>query len=165
MVKIYIGIGSNIGARRKNIYRAVVQLVLCREFRLLGISPLYETSAVSVAGGTDFLNCAVKAETGLLPEEVLSKLKSIELKLGRKPVPEKRKWAPRIIDLDILLYGRRVIRTGKLTVPHPRMTARKFALKPLLDLDSGMVHPESGMPFRKIYREIRDRSQKIGEYT
>lgn len=128
----YLGAGSNVGNRRRNIKQAVSRISLLENTELLKESSFIQTAAVGgPAGQPKFLNAALKIKTGLAPLKLLKKLKSIEKGLGRT---KGRRNGPRTIDLDILLYGDRVIRAKKLTIPHPRMFVRDFVIKPLSEI-------------------------------
>ena len=114
MVEAYIALGSNIGDRKANINRALG--LLKDKVRVIKASSLYETKPMYVEQQDWFLNAVAKIETELPPKELLGFLKSIEQKMGRKPV---ERSGPRIIDLDILFYGSQVVDEGDLQVPHP----------------------------------------------
>ena len=128
----YLGLGSNVGNRRRNIKQAVSRISLLENTELLKESAFIQTAAVGgPAGQPKFLNAALKIRTGLAPLKLLKELKSIEKELGRT---KGRRNGPRTIDLDILLYGDRVIRAKKLAIPHPRMFVRDFVIKPLSEI-------------------------------
>ncbi|MDD2679849.1 MAG: 2-amino-4-hydroxy-6-hydroxymethyldihydropteridine diphosphokinase [Candidatus Omnitrophica bacterium] len=128
----YLGVGSNLGNRRLNIKQAVKKINLLEETRVLKQSRLIQTEPVGgEAGQPKFLNAALKISTGLAPLKLLKALKSIEKELGRK---KSARNAARTIDLDILLYGDRVTGTKRLIIPHPRMFARDFVIKPLAEV-------------------------------
>lgn len=123
-----------------------------------GVSKVYETSPVDGPGGP-YLNAAVRTLTTRHVGALLSGLRGIELRMGRTQFPATRN-APRVIDLDLLLYGSLVRRTRSLTVPHRRLHQRKFAIRPLLDLDPALVHPGSRRPVRSFLAGL-PRSQRI----
>jgi len=132
MVICYLGIGSNLGNRRKNIEIAVKKINSLKNTKVIKLSGIIETKAV---GGPSrqpkFLNAALKIKTNLTPVALLKHLKKIEQDLGRvKSV----RWGPRIIDLDILLYGDRIVNNNNLQIPHPRIFEREFVIKPLLEI-------------------------------
>jgi 2-amino-4-hydroxy-6-hydroxymethyldihydropteridine diphosphokinase len=131
MVEAYIGLGSNLGRRRQNIRRALAELNKIKELKVIKISSLYQTEPVGGPPQGKFLNGAIKIETDLLPHQLLKALKNIEKRLGRKKTV---KNGPRIIDLDILLYGDKKIKTKTLIIPHPRMKERGFVIKPLEEI-------------------------------
>ncbi|HAJ56845.1 MAG TPA: 2-amino-4-hydroxy-6-hydroxymethyldihydropteridine diphosphokinase [Candidatus Omnitrophica bacterium] len=136
----YIGIGSNIGNRFAYIREALGLLEGKRAILIKKISDIYETKPEGGPGGQrNYLNLAVKLETGLRPLELLSELRDIERRCGRKA--RAARWAAREIDLDVLFYGSRLIDEKMLKVPHPLMHKRSFVLRPLSDIAPGFMHP------------------------
>lgn len=131
MIFCYLAIGSNLGNRRKNIKKALDCLAAAKGIKIENISRVYETLAVGGPPQGKFLNAAVKIKTSLSPLALLNTLKKIEKALGRK---KNVRWGPREIDLDILLYGNRIIKMKNLVIPHPGMFAREFVLKPLREI-------------------------------
>lgn len=130
MAKCFIGIGSNLGNREKNI-RSAIEFLKKVKIKVLKESRLISTKPVGGPKQGKFLNAVLKVETKLSPLNLLKTLKAIEEKLGRV---ETIKNGPRTIDLDILLYEDRIIKTPQLTIPHPRMHKRNFVLKPLTEI-------------------------------
>lgn len=132
MTICYLGIGSNLGDRRKNIKAAVKEINLLKNTKVIKASKLIETKP---QGGpvnqNNFLNGALKIRTAFSPVLLLKQLKQIERKLGRKKAVRN---GPRVIDLDILLYADRIINTKSLVVPHPRMFGRDFVITPLAEI-------------------------------
>lgn len=131
MVEAYLGIGSNLGHRKQNIHKALDYLREIKGLKVLKVSSLYESEAVGGPPQGKFLNGAIKIKTKLPPLKLLKELKNIEKNLGRKKT---LKNGPRIIDLDILLYGSKKIKTKSLTIPHPRMKEREFVILPLKEI-------------------------------
>ena len=132
MAICYLGIGSNLGNRKKNIELAVSKVNALKDTQVLKISRIIESQPQGgPAGQRKFFNGALKIKTDLSPLLLLKNLKKIENELGRKKAA---RFGPRPIDLDILFYGDRVISSQKLTIPHPRMFEREFVLKPLLEV-------------------------------
>lgn len=128
----YIGIGSNLGDRQRNIKLAVKKIKALGDTRVIKVSQLIETKPVGgPSGQSNFLNGALKIKTNFPPKRLLKKLKIIEQELGRIRTIRN---GPRTIDLDILFYGDRVINTKELIIPHPRMLKREFVMKPLLEI-------------------------------
>src|SRR5258708_17113037 len=125
--KVYLSLGSNIGDRAKNLRSAIDELPHAG-VAITRVSSFYETEPVDLREQPWFLNCAVKAETHFDPFMVLRALREIETKMGSKKLVAK---GPRLIDMDILLYGSEMIDTPELQVPHPRMHLRRFVLVPL----------------------------------
>jgi len=130
-VLCYIGIGSNLGDRLENIDRAVERLKGAEGVKLLRISSIYETEPVSDIPQGKYMNGVIEVETVLSPEGLMAELNGIESGLGRVRTV---KNAPRIIDLDILYYGREKIERKDLVIPHPRIKEREFVLKGLREL-------------------------------
>ena len=130
-VVAYIGVGSNIGDRKANIERAIKIMSLIRGLKLLKVSTMYETDPVGGPEQGKFLNGALKLRTSMSAPRLLGHMKEIEKIIGRKRTVRN---GPRIIDLDILLFGNKKIKTGDLMIPHPRMQKREFVLRPLREL-------------------------------
>ena len=132
MVICYLGVGSNLGKRRKNIKLAVKLIKALPETKVIKISKFLQSHPCGgPAGQPDYLNAALKISTNFSPLNLLKKLKKIENALGRIPTV---RFGARVMDLDILLYGDRIIKNQSLTVPHPRMFKRDFVIKPLLEV-------------------------------
>ncbi|SPE42098.1 2-amino-4-hydroxy-6-hydroxymethyldihydropteridinepyrophosphokinase [Candidatus Sulfopaludibacter sp. SbA3] len=137
MKTIYLSLGSNIGDRAANL-RAAIEALPAAGVKVLRISPVYETEPLEYTAQSWFLNLVVEAETDLFPVQLLARTARIERKLGRiRTVPK----GPRTIDIDILLYGKAVVQSAKLQIPHPRIAERRFVLAPLADLVPELRHP------------------------
>jgi 2-amino-4-hydroxy-6-hydroxymethyldihydropteridine diphosphokinase len=143
----YIGLGSNLGDREKNLRAALERLA---ELGRVRTSSLRETDPVGVTDQPRFLNAVAELETDLSPQELLARLLEIEHELGRDRARERR-WGPRTIDLDLLLYGDEALDEPGLTVPHPRLAERRFALEPLHELA-----PELTLPDGRRIRDLLD---------
>ncbi|MEA2008113.1 MAG: 2-amino-4-hydroxy-6-hydroxymethyldihydropteridine diphosphokinase [Chloroflexota bacterium] len=152
----YIALGTNKGDREANL-RAARQAFL-PSVQLLGQSPIYETEPWGYADQPDFLNQVVKAQTTLPPLELLAYLKGIEKRLGRVPTFRN---APRVIDLDILLYGELVFKNEQLTIPHLCLEERAFVLVPLSKLNSQFRHPVSGKTIRELLSQVDQTSVEL----
>ncbi|MFA5060214.1 MAG: 2-amino-4-hydroxy-6-hydroxymethyldihydropteridine diphosphokinase [Candidatus Omnitrophota bacterium] len=136
MAIVYFGLGSNLGDRKKNILGALARMRQSA-IRIQKVSHVIETKPVGgPKGQNDYLNAAAKGTTELTPGKLLRTLKSIEKKLGRK---KGLRYGPRLIDIDILIYENKWIKTPKLTIPHPRMLKREFVLKPLKEIAPKLV--------------------------
>jgi 2-amino-4-hydroxy-6-hydroxymethyldihydropteridine diphosphokinase len=133
---VFVGLGANLGNRAENLRLALRYLASLA--RVDAVSSLYETAPVGGEGQPDFYNAVCRLSTGLSPEALLDYLKRIEFEVGRRPAA---RWAPRPIDLDVLLYGERVVETAELTVPHPRLAERAFVLVPLAEIAPDARHP------------------------
>lgn len=137
-VTAYIGVGSNLGDRRENMRRAIRLLAETGEIKVERVAPLYRTAPLGVEDQPEFFNSVVEVETTLSPQELLARLLKVEASLGR--VREKR-WGPRVIDLDLLLYDDLQLVTPELILPHPRLTERAFVVVPLSELAPEMLLP------------------------
>lgn len=131
METAYIGLGTNLGERLDNLQNALEALNLLPETRLLAVSSVYETDPVGYLEQQDFYNIVLKLETALSPQALLGSCLGIEAALGRVRT---RKDGPRVIDLDLLLYGTVTMDTPELVLPHPRMKERGFVMIPLHEL-------------------------------
>ena len=146
----FVGIGSNLGDRETNLSRAVDLLSAEDGIEVVAVSEIRETEPVGPVEQGPFLNGAVQVETSLPPGELLERLLSVENRLGRV---RKERWGPRTIDLDLLLYGDEKVDEPGLSVPHPRLQERRFALEPLVDLDPALEIPELG-PISTLLAEL-----------
>lgn len=140
-MRAYIGLGSNLGERESMIRQALESLSLLPETDLLRASSLYDTEPVGDVDQPNFLNAVAEVETDLSAAQLLWNLQLIEKRLGRERT---RRWGPRVIDLDLLLYGQETIEEDTLRVPHPELTRRAFVLVPLVELEPLLVHPGTG---------------------
>jgi len=156
---VYLGLGSNLGDRRRNLEAALDALRAHPAVRVLAVSALIETEPVGGPPGQGrFLNAAAKIETDLAPEALLEELKRVERALGRKPGP---RWGPREIDLDILLYGDTILETGTLVIPHPRMRERRFVLEPLSEIAPDARDPMTGLTVRALLARLGTERQTL----
>jgi 2-amino-4-hydroxy-6-hydroxymethyldihydropteridine diphosphokinase len=136
----YVGLGSNLGDREEAVRRALE--LLGDRLTVVAVSSLRETEPWGLEEQPPFVNAAAAVETELSPRELLDALLAVERELGR--VRRGPRWGPRTIDLDLLLYGDRVIAEDGLVVPHPRLQERAFALEPLVELDPELDVPGRG---------------------
>jgi 2-amino-4-hydroxy-6-hydroxymethyldihydropteridine diphosphokinase len=136
--RVFVGLGSNLGDRELNLRRALVRLEQLGSVR---VSSFRETDPVGVTDQPKFLNAAAELATDLSPRELLERLLEIERELGRDRATERR-WGPRVIDLDLLLFGEEAIDEPGLTVPHPRLADRRFVLEPLCELNEDLALPD-----------------------
>jgi 2-amino-4-hydroxy-6-hydroxymethyldihydropteridine diphosphokinase len=135
----FIGLGSNLGDREAYLEAARRMLSGSVGVLLAGASSLYETEPVGYTDQSWFLNQVVEVATGLDPWELLLVLQGIEHDLGRQRLI---RWGPRVVDLDVLLYGDAVLNSPELIVPHPRLYERSFVLSPLAEIAPDHVHPD-----------------------
>jgi 2-amino-4-hydroxy-6-hydroxymethyldihydropteridine diphosphokinase len=146
--RAFIGLGSNLGDRRSTLERALELLASAPGVALVATSTLRETDPVGFADQPRFLNGAALVETDLEPRALLDLLLGIERTLGRER-GEGPRFGPRTVDLDLLLYADEEIDEPGLTVPHPRLAERGFALEPLVELDPDVALP-GGRPLREL---------------
>jgi 2-amino-4-hydroxy-6-hydroxymethyldihydropteridine diphosphokinase len=143
VAKAFVGIGSNLGEPERQIAEALELLRAEDGIEVVAVSSLQETEPVGYRNQPNFLNGAAALETELSPRELLTRLLEIERRLGRERGAGPR-FGPRTIDLDLLLYGDETVDEPGLTVPHPRLAERRFALEPLAELDPSLEIPGHG---------------------
>ena len=152
---MYLSLGSNVGDRAKNLKDAIAGLAGAG-VEVIRISSIYETEPLDLREQPWFLNCVVEAQTNLPPLGLLEALRAIEARLGSKKLVPK---GPRLIDMDILLYGNETIDTPELQVPHPRMHLRRFVLAPLAEIAPRARHPVLGLTAAEMLARAADKSQ------
>jgi 2-amino-4-hydroxy-6-hydroxymethyldihydropteridine diphosphokinase len=158
MKKAFIGIGSNLGDRRKNCSEAVKRLKEIPGSEFLGCSRWYLTSPVGVKGQDWFVNGVACLAAEISARELLGRLLAIETDMGRV---RNEKWGPRVIDLDLLLYGKDIIRESDLEIPHPQMHLRRFVLAPLAELDPEVIHPVLAKTGSQMLSELKGEDQRV----
>lgn len=142
MTRAYVGLGANLGDREGMLRLALERLAAEPSVELVAASTLRETEPEDFLDQPRFLNGAAVVETDLSPRQLLARLQLIECELGRRR--ESPRFGPRVIDLDLLLYGSETVHEPDIEIPHPRLHLRRFALEPLAELDPGLEVPGKG---------------------
>ena len=148
-VTVYLGLGSNLGDRQKNLSAALDRLP--PEVLVKAVSSLYETDPVGPRDQQDFYNAVCRASTSLEPRQLLAHVKQVERDVGRTDGP---RWGPRVIDIDILLYGDATVDQPELQVPHREMANRAFVLVPLAELAARTTHPNAGGTIAELLSNV-----------
>jgi 2-amino-4-hydroxy-6-hydroxymethyldihydropteridine diphosphokinase len=148
---VYIALGSNVGCKRDNMKQAGELIAALPGTQVIKCSSLYETAPWGKTDQEEFLNQVIAVETTLQPGELLQELQSIEIKMGRQ---RQEKWGPRLIDLDILLFGNEVIDDPQLTIPHPYLRERLFVLVPLAEIGAELQFPDDGATVREVLSRV-----------
>lgn len=157
-VRVFLGLGSNIGDRQSLIESAVEQIDQLDQCAILAYSSLYETEPWGEINQPFFLNLVLKIRTTLAPLLLLQQLQQIEALLLRE---KSERWGPRTIDIDILLYGKETIRIPGLIIPHPRLTERRFVLEPLNEIAPKLSIPGQIKNVQELLSHCEDRGNVI----
>lgn len=152
MNEVYLLIGGNMG-NRLSYFNAAKLLIEIHIGKIVLESSIYETEAWGIKNQSEFLNQCLKIESKCSPKEILIQILKIEETLGRI---RSRKFGPRYIDIDILFYNNKIIKTEQLTIPHPEIQNRKFALIPLLEISSTLIHPVLGQNMTDLLENCTD---------
>jgi len=152
--QVYVAMGSNLGDRDAQLAAAVAALRATQGIEVVAVSPLYETDPIGPPPQGPYLNGAIELATTLIPDALLERLLAIEVSQGRTRGPDRN--ASRTLDLDLLLYGDRILAGPDLEVPHPRLAERPFVLEPLCDLAPALIHPTLGETIEVLARRVRD---------
>jgi 2-amino-4-hydroxy-6-hydroxymethyldihydropteridine diphosphokinase len=155
MTTVYLSLGSNIGDRAANLNAAIAALPQAG-FRVRSLSSFYETEPVDYLQQEWFFNCVAEGETELAAVALLAKLREIEARIGSEKIIAK---GPRILDIDIVLYGDETIATPELQIPHPRMTQRRFVLIPLVEIAPELRHPSWNATAKELLAAMSYRSE------
>jgi 2-amino-4-hydroxy-6-hydroxymethyldihydropteridine diphosphokinase len=150
-VPVYLSLGSNLGNRQANLDMALH--LLSERMRMGKISSIYDTEPLGNVNQPRFLNLAAEVFTRLSPEGLLALTKGIERKMGRYS----RSGEPRVIDIDIVLYGDTVLDTPDLVIPHPKMAERSFVLMPLAEIAPDLVHPVLKKTIKELNKAIKEK--------
>lgn len=158
--RVYIGLGSNCGFKQENLAIARNKIAELEGTRIIKSSSLYLTAPWGRTEQDDFINQVIEIETALEPLALLQDLQKIEIKMGRQ---RQEKWGPRIIDLDILLFGDEVLDFPELKVPHPLMRQRLFVLVPLQEVNAELIFPDDGAKIKEVLIRVlaREGNKKI----
>lgn len=161
MTRVFIGLGSNLEAPRRQVETALVALEQLPQSRLIGRSPLYRSKPVGPQDQPDFVNAVALLDTDLEALALLDQLQAIEQQHHRQR--DGQRWGARTLDLDILLYGNEQIHNARLTVPHPEIPNRGFVLKPLHDLAPELNVPGQGAVSELLARVATDDLEKLAD--
>jgi|tagenome__1003787_1003787.scaffolds.fasta_scaffold20822127_1 2-amino-4-hydroxy-6-hydroxymethyldihydropteridine diphosphokinase len=154
-----LGLGSNLGHREATLQSALADITALPDVQLVQHSKWYQSQPVGgPADQGEFLNAAAVIETTVAPLQFLDELGKIELRLGRRPA---ERWSARTIDIDILLYGSEVAETAMLTLPHPRMSFRRFVLEPAAEIAPRMLHPTIGWSVERLLLHLNAASDLL----
>lgn len=129
--RVFLGLGSNLGEREENVRGALNHIAALPETRVVRVSALIETEPWGVENQPPFINAVAEIRTALEPAELLEATKAIEAKMGREKT---YRWGPRLVDIDVLVYGQRRVHTPRLNVPHPQLLERPFVVEPLAEI-------------------------------
>lgn len=149
---VYLGLGTNIGNKRKNLITAA-SLLAERAGDILTLSRFYESEPWGFKSENMFLNAALKLQTDFAPLTLLSAIQQIEIEMGRTE-KSKGEYHDRIIDIDILLYERLIMQNPNLIIPHPLMTERKFVMEPLAEIAPTFMHPILNLTIAELNGKI-----------
>src|SRR4051812_44745166 len=159
MTSCLLGLGSNLGDREATLIAALADITALPDVQVVGHSNWYRSQPV---GGPpdqgEFLNAAAVIETSVAPLLLLDELGKLESRHGRQPT---ERWSARTIDIDILLYGNEVAETAMLTLPHPRMSFRRFVLEPAAEIAPRMLHPTIGWPVERLLLHLNAASDQV----
>ncbi len=154
-MRAFIGIGSNLGEKERNIRRAVDEIAVMPFTKLITVSSLYDSEPVGEVEQGNFVNAVALVETDLQARRLLWNLMLIEQRMGRVRTV---RWGPRTIDLDIVIYGKNIVEEDGLVIPHPELEKRAFVLIPLLEIEPDLVHPRTKEPIRKLLKKVKPHS-------
>lgn len=154
ITEVYLSLGSNIGDKKVYLEEAIEKIGKIDKTEVISISSFYITKPWGKINQADFINIVIKIITSLTPLDLLESLQNIEMNMGRQ---DNGRWGPRIIDIDILLYGDEVIHTEELTIPHLHMKERLFVLVPLQEINPNLIFPDDGTHIQEVLSTVLDR--------
>lgn len=149
MARVFLGLGSNLGDRKRNLQRALA--LLSPQVTVTAVSSLYDSTPVGVLAQPRFLNAVCEGQTELAPEDLLRHVKGVESLMGRVPTV---RYGPRNIDIDILTYDCTVVRSPSLTIPHPQISTRPFVVHPLAELAPTLTLPGQDAAFADLAAKL-----------
>ncbi len=152
MTRVYLGLGTNLGDKRKNLNDAVT-LIKERIGTVVSLSSFYETAPWGFQSDNSFLNAAIGVDTSLSPVALLRITQAIEKQLGRLHKSVQKVYHDRPIDIDILLYGEEVYESDELLIPHPEMAERRFVMEPLVEIAPEALHPLYCKTIRELWNK------------
>ena len=155
----YLGLGTNLGDREGYLSAALKELAALPTIEIAAVSSIYETAPVGLTDQPEFLNLVVSVRTSLLPRELMDALLHIENKMGRVRTV---RWGPRVIDLDLLLFGDEQVEVPGLSVPHPRLRERSFVLVPLAEIAPDLILPGETTTIKKLLEKLLENSDETG---
>lgn len=158
MKTVYLLTGSNVGNRLSYLKQAVWHLKQHESIELSELSAIFETAAWGKTDQASFYNQALQLQTDLLAEDLLDLVLRIEKELGRE---RKKRWGPRVIDIDIIFYGMEIVNKRDLKIPHPRMQDRRFVLAPLADISREIMHPVLQKNIGELLADCQDELEVI----
>ena len=156
MAIVYLSLGSNLGDRVGYIQQATSLLGSNPDINIVATSSFYESEPWQMDSEKWFVNAIVQITTTMLPEELLDECKRIEAQLGRKTEPNTKSYTDRQIDIDIVFYDNSMIKTDRLTIPHPLFHHRAFMLVPMLEIAEDFVHPVFGKTVEQLYDDLEN---------
>jgi 2-amino-4-hydroxy-6-hydroxymethyldihydropteridine diphosphokinase len=157
--RAFLSIGSNLGDKLENCRRGMEALTAAGDIRIRRRSALYRTEPVDFSDQDWFVNGVILVETELSPIELLDRLQDVQRQAGRPA--QARRFGPRVLDLDLLLYDGLILDDPRLTLPHPRLHRRRFVLRPLCDIDPDTLHPRMGRTARELLSQLREDGQQV----
>ena len=160
---VFLSLGTNIGDRLHNLEKVYFLIEMEEKINIISKSKIYETSPVENLNQEYFLNQIIKIDTDIEPLQLLNLIKNIENKMGR--IKLKKKYMPRIIDIDILAYDKLILNSNQLSIPHPKIKSRKFILKPWSDIDPNYILSNSKSTIKELLDSLAHLQDEVKEYN